>query len=240
MSRLSAEQIARLVVRHTSDRALAAQAVAVALAESGGLTTARNENRDRNGRVTSTDRGLWQINDRWHPEVSDAAADNPTTATAHAARIAGGGFRNMTPWSAYKNGSYKRHLQAAEAAVAGVLGGGQPGGRAGLTDPGGAPGPIGDVIERGADLVTAPLDGLDAVGAFFARLGERATWVRVAEVVGGVVLIIIGSSLLKVELVTDAAGKLLGDGKAGAAAALVPGGKAVKTTVAAAAGAGGK
>lgn len=228
MTQLSAQQIAQLVHAHTNDAALAAQAVAVALAESGGRTDARHENRNSAGVVTSTDRGLWQINDRWHPEVSGAVADDPVRSTAAAATIAGGGFRNMTPWSTYKSGSYKRQMPAAVTAVQAVYG-----------TQSGAPGPVGDVAASIGDVITAPFDGLAAVGRFAASLGERSTWIRVVEVVGGAALITLGASMLKVELAADVAGKVLGSDKADAAAAVIPGGKVAKAALVTAAKAKG-
>lgn len=40
------------------------------------------------------------------------------------------------------------------------------------------------------------IPGLSQIGDFFGRLGEASTWVRVAEVVLGVVLIAVGTSKL--------------------------------------------
>ena len=37
-----------------------------------------------------------------------------------------------------------------------------------------------------------PLSGVDAIGAFFNSLGEAATWIRVAKVLVGGVLLLIG------------------------------------------------
>lgn len=95
-------------------------AVAVALAESGGRTTAVGVNSDR---WRSRDRGLWQINSHWHPEVSDAAAFNPKSAAAHTFRISSGG-RNWSPWSTWKNGSAAAQKGRARMAVAGLGTGG--------------------------------------------------------------------------------------------------------------------
>ena len=57
-------------------------AVAIAKAESNLNPKAHNVN--RNGTV---DRGLWQINNKYHPEVSDECAYNVGCATKEAARI---------------------------------------------------------------------------------------------------------------------------------------------------------
>ncbi len=112
MSTLDADGIARLVVpRRFADPALA---IAIALAESGGQTDAVHHNA---GPPPSVDRGLWQINSRFHPEVTDSQAFNPATATDAARRISVGGT-NWTPWAAFRNHVYTPFLPAAKAAVA--------------------------------------------------------------------------------------------------------------------------
>lgn len=77
-------------------------AVSVALAESNGRPAARHVN--ANG---STDRGLWQINDKAHPEVSDAAAFDPVRASAWARQIFTVRSNSFRPWAAFNNGAYK-------------------------------------------------------------------------------------------------------------------------------------
>lgn len=91
-------------------------AIAIALAESGGWTANRNTNNDK---TKSVDRGLWQINDYWHKEVSDAEADNPSAAAAATYRISGGGA-TWVQWSTFTNGSYKQYIPRAQAAAAAV------------------------------------------------------------------------------------------------------------------------
>ena len=92
-------------------------AVAVALAESGGNTLARNHV-DHPGSPAdgSWDRGLWQINSYWHAEVSDAQADDPVASTDATFRISSGG-RSWTPWTTYTSGAYLRYLTIATEAV---------------------------------------------------------------------------------------------------------------------------
>lgn len=84
--------------------------VAIAAAESGFKTNARNVNTDANRTV---DRGILQINNYWHPEVSDACADDPACAFQAGYRISSGG-RNFQPWSTYTNGAYRRYLQPTQ------------------------------------------------------------------------------------------------------------------------------
>ena len=89
-----------------------ATAVAVCAAESGGNTGARNVNSDSHH---SVDRGLWQINNYWHPEVSDSCAYS-ANCNANAAKSISSGGTNWTPWATYNGGAYKAHLSSARSA----------------------------------------------------------------------------------------------------------------------------
>ena len=90
--------------------------IAVALAESQGWTKAVLINTD-----CSHDRGVWQINSRWHGEVSDTQAFNPTTAAQAAARISSNGS-DWTPWTTYINGAYNQFMSRARTAASQVGG----------------------------------------------------------------------------------------------------------------------
>ena len=83
-------------------------AVAIGLAE-GSRTGARNVNKDK---YKSVDRGWWQWNSKWHPEVSDEEADDPYASAKHVYRVTGGG-KDWSPWSTYKGGQYKKYLGQA-------------------------------------------------------------------------------------------------------------------------------
>jgi lysozyme-like protein len=119
MTKLSAEQIAR----HAYEAGFRGQglttAVAVALAESGGRSTAHN--------ATPPDDsyGLWQINmlgalgperrHQYHLKSNDQLFDADTNARV-ANSISSDGH-DFTPWSTYTNGAYKNHLTAARKAA---------------------------------------------------------------------------------------------------------------------------
>src|SRR5665213_3280336 len=77
-------------------------AASVCYAESSGYTKARHTNADG-----SIDRGLWQLNDRAHPDISHAEADDPIKATAHARLIYEGRNNTFASWSAFTNGVYQ-------------------------------------------------------------------------------------------------------------------------------------
>lgn len=90
--------------------------VAIAKAESGLDTLITHSQ----GNSAGVDRGILQINSFYHPEVSDAAAFNPSTAFAAAYRISNGG-QDFTQWATYttKNPllSYKRYVSQVQSQV---------------------------------------------------------------------------------------------------------------------------
>ncbi|RAS62230.1 VCBS repeat protein [Lentzea atacamensis] len=88
-------------------------AVAVGMAESRCDPSARYVNSDSHN---SVDRGLWQINDYWHSEVSDSCAYNAACNAKEAYRISDQGT-DWTPWSTYKSGSYKQFMDDARTAI---------------------------------------------------------------------------------------------------------------------------
>jgi len=92
-------------------RSQLATAVAIAMAESGFNPNATNVN--TNG---STDRGLWQINNFAHPDVSDACAFDPSCNAEAMASISSGGT-NWTPWMTYDSGAYRQYLLSAQQLV---------------------------------------------------------------------------------------------------------------------------
>lgn len=96
-------QIMNLWTRAGGSAAKANLAAAVALAESGGETTASNRN--KNGTI---DRGLWQIN-----SVHGALSTFSPTGSARAAVKISSGGRNWTPWVAYNTGAYRQYLGGA-------------------------------------------------------------------------------------------------------------------------------
>lgn len=87
---------------------------AVIMAESGFKNTAKNENKNAQGVVTSTDYGICQINTRYHigkgntfPSVQ-YVLENPDKVVAWMVKMYRAGHLNW--WCAYANGSYKKYL----------------------------------------------------------------------------------------------------------------------------------
>jgi hypothetical protein len=105
---LSASQIAALWTGSNC-----ATAVAVALAESSGNCNAHHTN--DGGTI---DRGLWQVNDYWHPECSDSCAYDCSCNAGCAKSISGGGS-DWTPWATYNAGAHLKYMSQAQAACGG-------------------------------------------------------------------------------------------------------------------------
>ena len=71
------------------------------------------------GNTHGIDRGLWQINSYWHPEVSATCAHSPSCSARAMARISRGGTR-WTEWWTWKNGKHLPFMSQARAAEASV------------------------------------------------------------------------------------------------------------------------
>lgn len=214
MTRLTPEQIAQhaLAAGFRGDGAV--KAVAVALAESGGRTDAVNRNSDK---YRSVDRGLWQINSKWHPEVSAAQAFNPATAARHAYRISSGG-KSWSPWSAWKNGAALTQLGRARLAVAAAQRG-TPGAakiKNGTPGSGGEVSPEDELREKlrkelegqpfkewgtlGDALPDNPVEAARQMTVLAVRtakwLGDSHNWVRIVYVVAGSAAVLYGAAQL--------------------------------------------
>jgi len=79
--------------------------VAIAMAESGGNTQAQNCN-NPNG---TCDRGVLQINNHFHSEVTDACAYDPACSFKAAFKISNSGI-NFSPWTTFTSGAYGKFL----------------------------------------------------------------------------------------------------------------------------------
>lgn len=64
----------------------------------------------------SRDRGLWAINDEWHPEVSDECAFDPACSTDEAWRLSAQGT-GWTAWNTFTNKAYEKYLPLARVAA---------------------------------------------------------------------------------------------------------------------------
>jgi hypothetical protein len=118
-SALSYQGVAQLVknagVPCTGERI--ATAVAVAKAESGFRPQITNTV----GNAHGIDRGLFQINSYWHPEVSATCALSASCNTRQAVRISRVATR-WTEWWTWKNGKHIPFMTSARAAQRSVCG----------------------------------------------------------------------------------------------------------------------
>ena len=106
---LSMNQVASLWKQNGGSSSSCPTAVAVAWAESRGNPGATGRN------PGSYDRGLWQINSKWHPDVSDSCAYNAACNAKNAVRISSGGSR-WSPWATYNDGLHRKFMGQAQSA----------------------------------------------------------------------------------------------------------------------------
>lgn len=126
---------------------------AVALAESGCDPSAESTNPPTEGCPSgSTDRGVWQINSCYHPEVPDSCAYRLKCSTEAAREIWGDAGDRWSPWVAYTTRVFKYRLTEARKAVRKLTGENIV---------------VGVVMTLGGDLTVrrAPRTSSDAVGS---------------------------------------------------------------------------
>lgn len=241
---LSMAQVVTLCRDMSGDAAAIARAAAICFAESGGVTNAVLYNcKDRasgrayssktnNADAWSVDRGLWQINSYWHPEVTDAAAFDPKGAVSAAFHISHA-FRDFSAWATNDGPTYHRYYPIALSEAQAQLAGETP--AAPLTA---ATAAVGGALLGAGDAAVAAgkgaVAGVDSVAGFLGQLGSRATWVRVLEVVGGLTALVVGAFLLEQDLTRAALGAIPG---VGGVAGKLAGSAAKEAAAAAAAGA---
>lgn len=138
------------------------KAAAIARAESDGDTHARGVNDDG-----SVDRGWFQINSRWHPEVTDAVAYNARGSALAAFAISKGGT-DWTPW-ATNSIADPNSIHLPNADDAGLFG-----------------------IGRGEGADTKVAKALPAIGDFLAKIMDGTFWLHVLLVLAGGALLVFG------------------------------------------------
>ena len=112
MSMLTIEEVLRLAHTAGWEPPDLIVAVAVAFAESGeqlpdGTWRANSDARNTTGNVhASVDRGLWQINNFFHNEVTDACAFSPQCCASAAFNIWREAGKSFQPWVTFTNGRY--------------------------------------------------------------------------------------------------------------------------------------
>lgn len=116
MARLSQSQIAQYAAGAGFRGNALNIAVAIAMAESGGNSTATHLN--TNG---SIDYGLWQINSI-HTQFPANMLINDPAYNAYAAYTLSNGGANWTPWTTFNTGAYKQYLSGFVSPVTGGAG----------------------------------------------------------------------------------------------------------------------
>lgn len=211
-------------------------AVCVAMAESGGNPGATNTNDDSHH---SVDRGLWQINNYWHREVSDTCAYTPKCAAGAAHRISNGGS-SWSAWATWQNGSAQGNAAAAKAGVDAVRQAGGAGKvlssqgvdtshRWGGNGSDASTGGIAGTVEDGVHALEAPLKWGEGLAAFLSKLNDSSVWLRGIEIIGGGALMGVGLVFVAKSVAGDVVASAVlppGAGKAAAAAKPARGGVA--------------
>lgn len=113
---LTPEQVAGLIVNNGGRGDGVVTGVAIVGRETGGTFDTRAFRPASANPGGGNDRGMWQWNDKAHPEITDADAYDPQRATAWAARKSAG-FTDFGPWdigpNAYSGDDKLPELQAS-------------------------------------------------------------------------------------------------------------------------------
>lgn len=176
VARLSYAQLEGLWVQAGGPRALAPLMAAIALAESSGNPSARND-KDNGG--TQTSWGLWQISDGTHNMPVANIMDPLTNAKQAVAKYHSEG---LTAWGSYTTGAYRQYMQQGVAPSNNLPSGSTSTGNA---QPASVSGDIGSAIGQGF---------ADAFLAIFKPFIEIAVWG--AETMLGVTLMVAGFLIL--------------------------------------------
>jgi hypothetical protein len=162
--------------------------VAIALAESGGITD-RVSAPNRDG---SRDHGLFQINDKTWRNTFDGPGKlvngtwaqwnlryNPTSNAAMARYVYD--HQGLDAWAAYSNGSYKQHLGRSSGNVAGQA----------IEDVTGLP--VGE-------SATAITNLASTVRRLVAGLTDAGTWIRIGMAILGAAMFLAGLSFIAADI----------------------------------------
>lgn len=170
MTVLSIEQIAQLAIDvGIPNGQTLYEAVAIALAESGGDTQAVSPDQDK---------GVWQINPVHDDKLPGSDRFDPVVNAQLMAMVSNRGS-NWSPWVAYNTGAYMTHM----ARVMGTLQGRQ------FTP--GQPGVGGLTLGSGGGVAPASVDvkaSISGIAKFFSILSSADGWVRILKVALGLML----------------------------------------------------
>ena len=164
-------------------------AAAIAMAESGGNSDAVS----RPNTDGSIDRGLFQINSIHGAPSTTAVEPN----VRYAIQLSKNG-NHWTPWTVFKTGAYRKYFDGQGSLVGESV--------VDVPSPGlSIPNPLGDIATALAAIV-APATLLMKVGPW---ISDPKNMIRVAQVVFGGVLGIVGIALLNLSLVKEMSDEIL-------------------------------
>jgi hypothetical protein len=156
--------------------------VAIGMSESGGNASADNTNSDG-----TRDAGYWQINQiHWRGLTESAVKDLTVNARLAMEVYQKQGF---TAWTDYKNGKYRAHLSSAQNAVKSL---GTESVNTGIEDVAGAE-VVGDVVDKTGAVLEA---GFNILSDASKWIGNPGNWIRIVQVVGGIVVGVTAVSLV--------------------------------------------
>jgi len=217
MPTLSASQIAGYAQGAGFSGNSLTTAVAVALAESSGNTQAR--------KLTTLEdsRGLWQINTYAHADWASKDLYDPAVNAAAAWEVSGHGS-NFGPWSMFTNGTYQTFMADALRAAGNPSTGGAivPASNSAVAISAAdftlnGPDTLKFLLNPWDSLQNAVVNGMKLWAEFFRLnlkgavwISKGENWLRIAYVVGGVVLTIAGLVLVAKPLVTNVAASQVG------------------------------
>lgn len=158
-------------------------AVAIALAESGGDSTATHKN--TNG---STDYGLFQINSI-HSDLLRKYNWRDPKQNAKMAFIISSGGKNYRPWTTYNTGAYRRFVGRATRAAGGS---GTYSGSGTGSLPGTGDGATTAPDSGNGDTGTQSVSLSSGTKSFVSTITDGNTWLRVAMFLIGIALAVIG------------------------------------------------
>jgi hypothetical protein len=145
--------------------------VAIALVESSGIP----DNIGGPNSNGSHDYGLWQINDKAHPDIINPSNNEwkiPQRNYEMAVRVYVNAGNKFTPWSTYKSGLYAtRMVEATEAWQ--------------------HPDLSAHTASAITDTTNTVVDVASGVGDLISALTKSSTWIRVGMGAAGVVLVLV-------------------------------------------------
>jgi hypothetical protein len=115
-NRISPQDILQFAYAAGFDDSNVIDAVAVALAESGGNVNAYNPEVAAGTPTGLGSYGLWQIYEKAHPEFQALDLTDPQINARAAFSVYSHAGRSFHPWSTWKHGTYTAYLAAAQGA----------------------------------------------------------------------------------------------------------------------------